>query len=313
MRDVLFSQFRKRGVEVDLDKIISMVKSVPDYDADKQQPVVGTWRKDRGHPDHYLRKLEEIDESWVRKYLENVLFGIRKNRSGGLREYAAQNQESRVLIGNEGEETEEGELLIDYGEFAPMDIAEAKSKLPYLLKRLHDKSIAMKVSAMSLIIAYERAKLSRKVPKPMDLLAVGVYRMGKDGNIEGRFPPSANSGKVFPPACDWILGYTDAEKRSKMFDLSGFSYDEVITEEDGTEVRVVNTANYQIPITDILGLDRAEFARVWPYTECLEAYDTYVSNLIIVEGEEALTAVRNMLSREQEKIELYDRLPEYFR
>lgn len=68
---------------------------------------------------------------------------------------------------------------------------------------------------------------------------------------------------------------TDAEKRSKMFDLSGFSYDEVITEEDGTEVRVVNTANYQIPITDILGLDRAEFARVWPYTECLEAYDTY--------------------------------------
>lgn len=208
MRDVLFSQFRKRGVEVDLDKIISMVKSVPDYDADKQQPVGGTWRKDRGHPDHYLRKLEEIDESWVRKYLENVLFGIRKNRSGGLREYAAQNQESRVLIGNEGEETEEGELLIDYGEFAPMDIAEAKSKLPYLLKRLHDKSIAMKVSAMSLIIAYERAKLSRKVPKPMDLLAVGVYRMGKDGNIEGRFPPSANSGKVFPPACDWILGYT---------------------------------------------------------------------------------------------------------
>ena len=106
---------------------------------------------------------------------------------------------------------------------------------------------------------------------------------------------------------------TDAEKRSKVFDLSGFSYDEVITEEDGTEVRVVNTANYQIPITDILGLDRAEFARVWPYTECLEAYDTYVSNLIIVEGEEALTAVRNMLSREQEKIELYDRLPEYFR
>ena len=68
---------------------------------------------------------------------------------------------------------------------------------------------------------------------------------------------------------------TDAEKRSKMFDLSGFSYDEVITEEDGTEVRVVNTANYQIPITDILGLDRAEFARVWTYTECLEAYDTY--------------------------------------
>lgn len=105
----------------------------------------------------------------------------------------------------------------------------------------------------------------------------------------------------------------DSKKRSEMFELSGFSYDEIITEDDGTEVRVVNTPNYQIPITDILGMDRAEFARIWPYTECTMAYDTYVSNLIIVEGEEALTAVRNMLSHEQEKIARYDNIPEAFR
>ena len=105
----------------------------------------------------------------------------------------------------------------------------------------------------------------------------------------------------------------DSKKRSAMFDLSGFSYDEIIVEDDGTEVRVVNTANYQIPITDILGMDRGEFARVWPYPECIDAYETYVSNLIIVEGEEALTAVRNMLSREQEKISMYDSIPEEFR
>ena len=80
-----------------------------------------------------------------------------------------------------------------------------------------------------------------------------------------------------------------------------------------TEVRVVNTANYQIPIIDILGMDRAEFSKVWPYTECVDAYDTYVNNLIIVEGEDALTAVRNMLSREQEKIAMYDNIPEAFR
>lgn len=105
----------------------------------------------------------------------------------------------------------------------------------------------------------------------------------------------------------------EAEKRSEMFDLSGFSYDEVIKDEDGTEVKVVNTANYQIPIIDILSMNREEFAKVWPYTECLEAYDAYVSTLIIVEGEEALTAVRNMLSREQEKIAMYDSIPEEFR
>mgnify|MGYP003165579939 CR=1 FL=1 len=82
----------------------------------------------------------------------------------------------------------------------------------------------------------------------------------------------------------------EAKRRSEMFDLSGFSYDEIIKEDDGTEVRVVNTANYQIPIIDILGMD-----------------------LIIVEGEDALTAVRNMLSREQEKIAMYDNIPEAFR
>ena len=56
----------------------------------------------------------------------------------------------------------------------------------------------------------------------------------------------------------------EAKRRSVMFDLSGFSYDEIIKEDDGTEVRVVNTANYQIPIIDILGMDRAEFSKVWP-------------------------------------------------
>lgn len=248
MRDVLFSQFHKRGVEIDLDKIISMLKSKPDYDADKQKPISGTWKKDREPGEAYLRKLEDIDESWVRKYLENVLVGIKKNKSGGLREYAMQNQESRVLIGNEGEETEEGELLIDYGEFAPMDIAEAKSKLPYLLKRLHDKSISMRVSAMSLIVAYERAKLSRKVPKPKDLLEVGVYRMGKDGNIEGRFPLSANSGKVFPPACDWILGYaqdsyfTDAIELLRICTVLGID----IREEDPFDYQAADIAKLKV-------------------------------------------------------------------
>lgn len=102
-------------------------------------------------------------------------------------------------------------------------------------------------------------------------------------------------------------------RHSELLELSGFSYDEIIVEEDGTEVRVVNTVNYQIPISDILGMDRAEFAHVWPYTECLSAYDTYVEGLIILEGEEALTAVRNMLSREQERINMYDSIPEAFK
>lgn len=98
--------------------------------------------------------------------------------------------------------------------------------------------------------------------------------------------------------------------RSSMFDLSGFSYDEIITEEDGTKVPVINTVNYQIPLMDILGLSRSEFAKPWPYQECLEAYDTYVSNLSILEGEDALAAIRKQVTLEQERIKFFDKEPE---
>lgn len=104
-----------------------------------------------------------------------------------------------------------------------------------------------------------------------------------------------------------------AKRRCELFDSSGFSFDEIIKDEDGREVRVINTTNYQIPLEDILGLDRSEFSLIWPYSECLEAYDTYVSNLIIIEGEEALNIIRNALSREMDKISRYDNIPEAFR
>lgn len=207
MQKVLFQQFSSKDNPPDLRRIIAMMKDQLDYDADKQKPVAGAWTKDREPPTDYLRRLEDIDESWVRKYLENVLVGIKTNKSGGLREYSSQNREAITLVGTEGEVTEEGELLVDSGEFSPIDIAEAKSKLPYLLKRLHDKSLLMRVSAMSLIIAYEKAKVVTKFPRPKDILEAGVYKMQADGNLDGIFPSSANSGKVFPPACNWIRGY----------------------------------------------------------------------------------------------------------
>ena len=207
MRKVLFQQFQSKDGSPDFGTIVQMLKDKPDYDADKQKPVAGEWTKDRPTPTSYLRRLEDIDESWVQKYLENVLTGIKTNKSGGMREYASRHREANTFRNSEGDTIEEGELLVDSPTYKAMDIAEAKSKLPYLLKRLYDKSLEMKVSAMSLIIAYEKAKIVRKVPRPKDILEVGVYKMGKDGNLEGLFPLTANSGKVFPPACDWIRGF----------------------------------------------------------------------------------------------------------
>lgn len=59
-----------------------MLKDKPDYDADQQKPIAGEWTKDRPTPTSYLRRLEDIDESWVKKYLENVLIGLKVEKVG---------------------------------------------------------------------------------------------------------------------------------------------------------------------------------------------------------------------------------------
>lgn len=170
MQRVLFQQFQSKDSSLDFGAIVQMLKDKPDYDADQQKPIAGEWTKDRPTPTSYLRRLEDIDESWVRKYLENVLIGLKVEKSGGIREYSNKNKEALTFQNSEGDIVEEGELLVDTATYAPMDIAEAKSKLPYLLKRLYDKSLSLRVSAMSLIIAYEKAKIVQKVPRPKDLL-----------------------------------------------------------------------------------------------------------------------------------------------
>lgn len=93
-----------------------------------------------------------------------------------------------------------------------------------------------------------------------------------------------------------------AGKSKDVFGLEGFSYDEIIEDDSGKKVKVINTANFQIPLVDILGMRRSEFENIWPETECLQAYDDYVSTIIILEGKEALDEIRNAIAREQDRL-----------
>jgi len=204
MNHVLREQFP----DDDLAYVLSCLSSCADYNADVQKPVKGPYVKRQSVTGEYLRKLEDIDESWVRKYLVDALVGIKVNRLGGIREAARKNKVTRTFTNSEGETVEEGECLIDYADYPPLTMAEAKSKLPYLLKRLFEKSKQLGVSTMSLIIAYESAKYYTKTePKPKDLLSYNIYQVDSEGNITTPFPASANSGKKFPPASNWIRGY----------------------------------------------------------------------------------------------------------
>lgn len=87
--------------------------------------------------------------------------------------------------------------------------------------------------------------------------------------------------------------------------LAGYPYDEIVYDEDDTPVRVVNTQSGQIPIADILGMPRDEFAKVYPDEESLTAYDKYVSMFIFLEGEEAVNQIRNAIAQESQRLEEY--------
>lgn len=109
----------------------------------------------------------------------------------------------------------------------------------------------------------------------------------------------------------------DIIERAKFKDshdmFATFPYDEIIYPEDDADapaVKVVNTPSSQIPIADILGMGREEFAQVYHDEESLEAYDKYVAMFIITEGEAVLRQVRDEIAKSATRIDSYN--PEDF-
>lgn len=101
-----------------------------------------------------------------------------------------------------------------------------------------------------------------------------------------------------------------AKLGSALTELDGFPYDAIVYDIDGSPVKVVYASGYEIPISDILSLDRSEFEKAYPYHECLKVYDNYMEAVIVLEGPEALAAIRNKILSEQKRVDYYSSLPE---
>lgn len=99
----------------------------------------------------------------------------------------------------------------------------------------------------------------------------------------------------------------DKYNESMQYDIfQGMPFDE-IEEVDGVMVKVVTCADGNIPIHDILGMDRKEFSRFYPSEVQLDAYDRYVSSITLLEGAEALTAIRDKISKQSEYLYHFDK------
>ena len=85
--------------------------------------------------------------------------------------------------------------------------------------------------------------------------------------------------------------------------LDGLPRDEVVEDDEGNLVPVVLVDGNAIPIADFITMDRVDFLLTWTSPGAPEAFDNYVSALSILEGEEALSRIRNAIFREMERLQ----------
>lgn len=242
----------------------ALLDQQPDYNADKQCPVEGEYdsqtyieetkpseyEPSTGKEAYYLRRLEDIDRSWVLQYIGNVIYGAVFNQSQSVKKFEKDNSTVSILIDEEdGEVIQASELLVEGdGDYSAIEVAKACEKIPYLLRRLHDKSKQLHISVISLLIAYEKAKRavaldhqmnSRRSEniQPRHLLREGVYSMNVDGSLGGRLGADANNrSKYFKDAKMWLFGvegyvdeyYNDAVELLHYYDVMDID----ITNED---------------------------------------------------------------------------------
>lgn len=97
----------------------------------------------------------------------------------------------------------------------------------------------------------------------------------------------------------------DAEIKAKMFDLSDFVHDEVITDIAGNKIPIIYIDGEQVPIADIICTAKEDFLERHKTPGASEAYDNYIGTLQMLEGEEVINQVRNSIAEEQKKLEMY--------
>ena len=255
--------FKRSTSEFD-GSIYEILNEQEDYNADKQCPTFEYYTREeyndetkppmyspaKGEEPDYARRLEDIDSTWIEAYLTNAIWGAINNASQSIREYNKRHPMARMMQDEEDDTlVSEADLSLEHeNDYSTEEIAKAKEKIPYLLRRLHDKSKQLRVHVISLIIAYEKAKgfiaLQNRASKsrkkevaPRHLLQNKVYTMNLDGTIGYMFGADANNREeTFKEARKWICHYqgyhddyyTDMIELLHYYDVMGID----ITKED---------------------------------------------------------------------------------
>lgn len=157
--------------------VVELLKSVPDFDFDRIKPYEGEVNEDsaidmelrKNVPEFryedeesplYVRRFEDMDGSFLYKYMYQIWYRINNYEKGGIREYLKANRVTGVYIDEEDGAVEEKDLITDYDfeDCDQSDVNRALSELPYLLKKIHEASKRLRLSLISLMRAFEIAR-----------------------------------------------------------------------------------------------------------------------------------------------------------
>lgn len=167
--------------------------------------------------DKYFRRLEDIAWQYLEKYVSNLVFTVCKY-NGGAKAFEALHREQPTLVSNDDSEefTELADLQL-YGnenDWSPDVKQTAITKLPYVLKRLHNLSCYCGVHMISFIVAYLKAKErnmnarisgSQKSLKKNAVISEGVYLCNEYGDITKKVTVQSKNVKA-AKMFDWIIG-----------------------------------------------------------------------------------------------------------
>lgn len=214
--------------DVDIDRI-KPYPGAKNPKADQHQMLKARYRDfnpTEPYDAQYERKIENVDFSFIWSYIYNRWYNLTRDAKKGIREYSAEYRVARTYSEADDESdgyTEEKDLILDtdYEIFSAEAKQEAKEEIPFLLKRLHEKSKDCGVSIISLVRAFERGRITVELENqkksyvstiaPRHVLPEGVYEMHENGMLGKRYDSSANSTeRRFRNAWSWLMQYTDS-------------------------------------------------------------------------------------------------------
>jgi hypothetical protein len=162
---------------------------------------------------NYNVNLEDIDESWVYKYFDNIMYRLKEHNANTVKKAASLIEETNWWADTEDSgviHTEKDDQIRETN-YSALDLMKWSEKIPYLLRRLHERSKECSIGIFSLLVSYEKIRKKRehnvgtaREAKASEVLAAGVYFMNKQGFLTTRV--LENKGNKWNPIWRWIQG-----------------------------------------------------------------------------------------------------------